>query len=332
MKNSLRLDPQITSRIVLVLVLFVLFSVFESSFATAANIYTVLEGFAFTGLVALAIGITIIAGEMDLSVGSMAAVAGVIAVSFAGLGLIFAVLLAVLVTAALGALQGVAIGLLRIPSIVFTVGTMIWLRGLVYILSGENTVVVPDLKMVEVIRHPVSVFSLFSLITIGMFILMGLFMNYSRSGRNVYAIGGGRMQAAAAGVPVFRTIVLIFTVSGILAGLAGSLVCLKSGSAIPHGLEGLLLLAAAAALIGGTTLSGGRGTVLGIALGAMTIRFVSSYINFKAMPYYAENLAIGALLILIIAIELLVAKPGRTAHGTHGLTRRAKQSAVHWEP
>lgn len=315
MKSSLRLDSQISSRIVVVLAIFVLFSALESSFATGANIYTVLEGFAFTGLVALAIGITIIAGEMDLSVGSMAAVAGVIAVSFAGLGLIFAVLLAVLVTATLGALQGVAIGLLRIPSIVFTVGTMIGLRGLVYILSGEETVVVPDLEVVEVIRHQVSVFSLFSLITIGMFILMGFFMSYSHPGRNIYAIGGGRAEAAAAGVPVFRTIVLIFTVSGMLAGLAGALVCLKSGSAIPHGLDGLLLLAAAAALIGGTSLSGGRGTVLGIALGAIAIRFVSSYINFKAMPYYAENLAIGALLILVIAIELVAEKRGRNTYG-----------------
>ena len=315
MKSSLRLDSQITSRIVVVLAIFVLFSALESSFATGANIFTVLEGFAFTGLVALAIGITIIAGEMDLSVGSMAAVAGVIAVSFAGLGLIFAVLLAVLVTATLGALQGVAIGLLRIPSIVFTVGTMIGLRGLVYILSGEETVVVPDLEVVEVIRHPVSVFSLFSLITIGMFILMGFFMSYSHPGRNIYAIGGGRAEAAAAGVPVFRTIVLSFMVSGMLAGLAGALVCLKSGSAIPHGLDGLLLLAAAAALIGGTSLSGGRGTVLGIALGAIAIRFVSSYINFKAMPYYAENLAIGALLILVIAIELVAEKRGRNTYG-----------------
>jgi ribose/xylose/arabinose/galactoside ABC-type transport system permease subunit len=311
MKNSPRLDSQITGRIILVLALFAFFSALESSFATGANIYTVLEGFAFTGLVALAIGITIIAGEMDLSVGSMAAVAGVIAVSFAGLGLVYAVLLAVLVAATLGSLQGIAIGLLRIPSIVFTVGTMIGLRGLVYILSGEKTVVVPDLNRVEVIRHPVSVFSLFSLITIGMFMLMGLFMNYSRPGRNVYAIGGGRAEAAAAGVPIFRTIVLIFTVSGLLAGLAGALVCLKSGSASPHGLDGLLLLAAAAALIGGTSLSGGRGTVFGIALGAIAIRFVSSYINFKAMPYYAENLAIGGLLILIIAVELLMAKRGR---------------------
>ena len=308
MKKLLHLEPEVSSRIILVLVLFVLFSMLEGSFATGANIYTVLEGFAFTGLVALAIGITIVAGEMDLSVGSMAALAGVIAVKAAGHGIIGAVLIAVLVAGTLGILQGVVIGMLRIPSIVFTVGTMIGLRGLVYILSGEATVVVPDLNAVEVIRRPISVFSLFSLITMGTFVLVGFFMHYSRPGRNIYAIGGGRTEAAAAGVPVFGTTVLIFTLSGILAGLAGSLVCLKSGSAIPRGLEGLLLLAAASALIGGTSLSGGKGTVLGIALGVITIRFVSSYISFKAMPYYAESLATGALLILVIAIELLVAK------------------------
>lgn len=309
MKSFLRLDFQIYSRIVIIIMLFILFSILEISFATTANIYTVFEGFAFTGLAALAIGITIIAGEIDLSVGSMAAVAGVIAVSFAYKGLIHCVLLAVLVTTAIGILQGLAIGLLRIPSIVFTVGTMIGLRGLVFILSNEKTVVVPDLGMAEVIRHPIYVFSPFSLITIGIFIFISLLMNYSRFGRNIYAIGGGRTESAAAGVPVFRTIVLIFTLSGALSGLSGALVCLKSGSAIPRGLEGLLLLAAASALIGGTSLTGGKGTVLGIALGSIIIRFVSSYVNFKAMPYYAESLAIGALLILVIAIELLAAAP-----------------------
>lgn len=315
MTVSQRPDSRLSSRIIVVLGLFVLFSFLENSFATKNNIYAVLEGFAFTGLVALAIGITIIAGEMDLSVGSMAALAGAIAVTLADQGLVTAVLIAALITSALGALQGIAIGLLRIPSIVFTVGTMIGLRGLVFIVSGEQTVVVPDLNTVAIIKRQILFcFSLFSLITVSVFILVGLFMKYSRPGRNIYAIGGGRREAAAAGVPIFFTTILIFTLSGLLAGLAGSLTCLKSGSAIPHGLDGLLLLAAASALIGGTTLSGGQGTVLGIALGVITIRFVSSYMNFKAMPYYAENLAIGALLITVIAVELLVATPrGRLA-------------------
>jgi len=309
MKSLFRLDFQIYSRVVLAIALFIIFSMFESSFATTGNIYVALEGFAFTGLVALAIGITIIAGEMDLSVGSIAAVAGVVAVSFAHLGLIYSVLIAVLVSAVIGALQGLAIGLLRIPSIVFTVGTMIGLRGLVYILAREKTVVVPDLNMVEVIKHRIFIFSPFSLITIAIFIIIGLFMACSRPGRNIYAIGGGRMEAVAAGVPVFRTTVLVFMLSGTLAGLSGALISLKSGSAIPRGLDGLLLIAAASALIGGTSLAGGRGTVLGIALGSIIIRFVSSYINFKAMPYYAESLATGFLLILVIAIELLAGRP-----------------------
>jgi ribose transport system permease protein len=309
MKRFSRSDSRISSRIILVLGLFLFFSLLENSFATKDNIYAVLEGFAFTGLAALAIGNTIIAGEMDLSVGSMAALAGVIAVSIAGKGLVCAVLVASLVTAALGALQGIAIGLLRIPSIVFTVGTMIGLRGLVYIVSGEETVVVPDLNTVGVIkRQTLLFFSLFSLITVAIFVFMGFFMNYSRPARNIYAIGGGRREAAAAGVPVFSTIVLIFMLSGLLAGLAGSLACLKSGSAIPNAFDGWLLIAAASALIGGTTLSGGQGTVFGIALGVITIRLVISFVNIKAMPNYMENLSIGALLITVIALELLAAR------------------------
>ena len=172
--------------------------------------------------------------------------------------------------------------------------------------SLEKTLVVSNLDIVEVISHQISVFSLFSLTTIAIFIFIGLFMNFSRTGRYIYAIGGGRKESVAAGVPVFRTIVFVFMLSGALAGLAGSVVSLKSGSAIPRGLEGLLLLAAASALIGGTSLAGGQGSALGIALGVIIMRFVSNFINFRAMPYYMESLVTGVLLIFVIAMELII--------------------------
>lgn len=317
MTKAFHPDGHNTGRIILTLIVFIVFSLIESSFATTDNVFTALEGFAFTGLAALAIGITIIAGEMDLSVGSIAAVAAAIAVSLADTGIAAATLLAVFVSAIIGLLQGVAIGFLRIPSIVFTLGTMIGLRGLVYILTGEKSVTVQDLNKIDIINNQFFVFSLFSVVAIAAFVLVDLFMKFTQGGRNIYAIGGGRSEAAAAGVPVFLTTVFVFTLSGMLAGIAGSLAALKSGSAAPHFLEDLLLLAAASALIGGASLSGGQGTAFGIALGVIMIRFVSNLITFKTLPNYVENLAIGALLIIVIAVEIVITTPRAKSAITH---------------
>jgi ribose/xylose/arabinose/galactoside ABC-type transport system permease subunit len=310
MRGLPRIDFQLATRIGLLGLLFVVFAILESSFATTANVYTVFEGFAFSGLAALGVGITIIAAELDLSVASVAALAGVIAVGLTNVmwpG--YAVLIAVAIAAGIGALQGLSIGLLRINSLVFTLGSMIGIRGLVYIVSKERTVILADLSLADVIKHRLFLFSPFSLITLGLFVLVGLFMAYTRWGRDVYALGGGRNEALAAGVPYLRTMVMIFALSAGLAGVAGALVSLKSGSAMPRGLEDLLLPAVTAVLLGGASLAGGKGTVFGIFLGVIVLRFISSFINFRAMPFYAESLATGFVLLLVIAIELLTETP-----------------------
>jgi ribose/xylose/arabinose/galactoside ABC-type transport system permease subunit len=310
MRSLPRIDFQLATRVGLLGLLFGVFSVLESSFATPANVYTVFEGFAFAGLVALGVGITIIAAELDLSVASMAALAGVIAVGLTNVVWpVYAVLIAVGIASALGALQGLLIGLLRINSLVFTLGSMIGLRGLVYMVSKEKTVILNDLSLADAIKYRLFLFSPFSLITLGLFILVGLFMAYTKPGRDVYALGGGRNEALAAGVPYLRTMIMIFTLSAGLAGVAGALVSLKSGSAMPRGLEDLLLPAVTAVLLGGASLAGGKGTVFGVFLGVIILRCISSYINFRAMPFYAESLATGFVLLLVIAIELLTETP-----------------------
>ena len=170
---------------------------------------------------------------------------------------------------------------LKIQSLVFTLGTLIVLRGLAFMISGENTVVMPDLNMSNSVRRQLWIFSPFSLVTIAVFVAIGLFLRYTRPGREVYAIGGGRQEAAAAGVPVVRPLVLAFALSGSLAALTGALTSIKSGSAGPATFEELLLPAVTAALIGGVSLFGGKGSVFGIAIGALTLRFIISGLSLR---------------------------------------------------
>jgi len=304
-----RIGRVMASRLLLALAVFTYFAVTEERFFTTNNVFTIFEGFAQLGLAALAIGLTIIAGELDLSIGSAAAVAGILAVTWAGLGLVPAVLLVTLAGAAFGALQGFAIHRLRIASIVFTLGTLIGLRGLAFLISNEDTVVVPDFDIAKVVKEQLWIFSPFSLVTIAVLVATAAFLRYSRWGREIYAIGGGRNEAVAAGVPLGRPLILTFVLSGAMAALTGALTSLKSGSATPAGFGELLLPAATAALIGGVSISGGSGSVVGIAVGALTLRFAISGLSLRAEPFYVLTFVTGLLLLLVIAIELLVDRP-----------------------
>ena len=132
---------------------------------------------------------------------------------------------------------------------------------------------------------------------------MGTFLSYARYGREVYAIGGARNEARAAGVPVTRPIIIAFTVSATTAGLAGALAALKSGAATPDAFGSSLLDAVTVALVGGISLYGGRGSVYRVILGALTLRFLIAGLDARGAQYFIESLATGALLLGVIVVE-----------------------------
>ena len=309
-RPAARVESIAWARLALFVGVFVVFAVADRRFAEPNNILTIFEGFAWLGLAALAVGVTIIAGELDLSVGSVAAVAGIIAVSIVeDIGLVPAVIVATLLGLAYGAVQGYLVHRLKIHSLVFTLGTLIAVRGLAFMISGENTVVMKNLDIADTVRHQLWIFSPFSLVTILVFALVSLFLVYTRFGREIFAIGGGRQEAAAAGVPLVRPLVLAFALSGSMAALSGALTSIKSGSAGPAAFEQLLLPAATAALIGGVSLMGGKGSVIGIAVGTLTLRFISSGLSLGGAPFYVLTLATGVVLIVVVVLELVVERP-----------------------
>ena len=322
-----RVETITWARLALFVGVFVVFAISDRRFAAPNNIFTIFEGFAWLGLAALAVGLTIIAGELDLSVGSVAAVAGIIAVSVVeDIGLVAAVVVATLLGLVFGAAQGYLIHRLRIHSLVFTLGTLIGLRGLAFMISGENTVVMKNLDIADTVRHQLWIFSPFSLVTILVFALVGLFLVYTRFGREIFAIGGGRQEAAAAGVPLVRPLVLTFALSGSMAALAGALTSIKSGSAGPAAFEQLLLPAATAALIGGVSLLGGKGSVYGIVVGTLTLRFITSGLSLGGAPFYVLTLATGAVLIVVVVLELVVERPAVRAGLRRWRARRRAQA------
>lgn len=278
------------------------------SFRGDAAIFPVLEGFALLGIVALAVGVTMLAGELDMSVASMAALGGVVAVKTAPGGLVACLLAALAVGAVLGAAQGFAIARLRINSLVFTIGTLILLRGVTYLVADNKPVLLKQFEVADPLFQRWGIISPGVVTAAVLFLLAGGFLAYTKWGRELYAIGGGRQEAVAAGVSLNRSIILAFTCSAALAALAGAMASVKGGSAAPGNYQDLLLTAVAAALIGGISLYGGRGTVLHIALGVAVISTIAAGLVAKGSQGYVTQVATGALLFTVIAIEYVASR------------------------
>ncbi|MFI0843786.1 ABC transporter permease [Mesorhizobium sp. IMUNJ 23232] len=299
-----RIRPYLLPLLVLIVTWVVIASI-TPTFRGQASIFSVLQGFPLVGLVALGLAVTIVAGELDLSVGSMAALAAVIAVQTSSLGLIGCLTLATVVGIALGAVQGTIIGKLGINSLVFTIGTLILLRGFTHILSNSAPIMIENFEITDPLLERYGIFSLSSIIAIILFVLTGLFLTYTRWGREIFAIGGARNEAIAAGVPRVRPFTISFAISAGCASLAGALAAARGGSAAPQNYEDLLLSGCAAALLGGISLYGGRGTVINVALGVAILSVVASGLSARGSEASLVQLVTGALLFAIIALEFI---------------------------
>ncbi len=281
------------------------------TFRGDAAFFSVLEGFPLMGLVALGLAVTIIAGELDLSVGSMAAVAGAVAVRAADAGLVGAIVIAVAVGTIIGAVQGGLIAKIGINSLVFTIGTLILLRGVAWLLCDNAPLPLEDVTVSDPLLERYGVFSPASITALAVFVLMGLLLAYTRYGREIYAIGGARAEAAAAGVSRTRPLVVAFAISGGLASMAGALATMRGGSAAPENYSDLLLAGAAAALLGGISLYGGKGSVLNVAFGVAILTAVTAGLAARGEPNSTVQLVTGVLLLLVIAVEFTSSRIAR---------------------
>ena len=208
-------NPDLAFAVLLAICVYSYFALTNEFFATHRTGYAIMERFAVLGLVGLALTLCIIAGEIDLSIGSNAALAAVIVVRFTdSLGAVTALVIAILISTLVGAIQGYFIAYLRVRAIVLTVGTLMLLRGVALFAAQEKTVMLTDFRVPDFISTKMFVyFSPASLLVIAMFIVVGLFMTFTRYGREIYAIGGARKEAVAAGIDLKRPMIIVFAIS-----------------------------------------------------------------------------------------------------------------------
>jgi|TARA_B110000971_G_scaffold102606_1_gene105506 ribose transport system permease protein len=298
-------DPDLTFAILLSALVFAFFSFNEPLFFNINTGFAVMERFAVLGLVGLALTLCIIAGEIDLSIGSNAALSAVIVVRLTdSIGAPNAILIALAVATSIGLIQGFFIAYLKVRAIVLTVGTLMLLRGITLFAADEKTVMLTDFDIPDFIQEKMFyIFSPASFLVLGIFVLVALFMRYTKYGREVYAIGGARKEAVASGVSLKRPMMIVFAISGLCAGIGGAIIGLRSGTAQPLGLQYLLLAATVAAFIGGVSVLGGKGGVVGAFVGVLTVNFLNTGLVFNVTPAYIAQMYMGGLLLVVILFQ-----------------------------
>ena len=299
-------DVDLSFAILLSFCVYVFFAINIEVFFSHNISFAILERFAVLGLVGLALTICIIAGEIDLSIGSNAALFVIVVKLTDPLGAPLAMIIGLSVSTLIGATQGFVIAFIRIRAIVITVGTLMLLRGVALLIAEEKTVMLTDFRVPDFITTKVLMyFSPASLTVIFIFICVGIFMRYTKYGREIYAIGGARKEALTAGIPLRRPMIIAFALSGFCAGFAGTVIGLKSGTAQGLGLQYLLLAGTVAAFVGGVSILGGKGGVLGAAIGALTVNFLNTGLVFYALQVHFVQLFTSVLLVIVIVFQTM---------------------------
>lgn len=290
-----------------------------NKFLEKSNLVQVTTSASFIAVMAVGMTAIIILAGIDLSIGSiyaMAAILGAMAVSAMnagagdkGLSVLVAVPILVLVCCSVGAACGFANGfssvVLRVHPFIITLGTMAIYRGLVFVMTEGQTVGgVPDSVQSGFFKYdtggvyPVPTFIMLLIAAIGMFMLARTVL-----GRRVYAVGGNEVAAKYAGIPVGRVKTIVYTLSGALAGLSAAMYVGYYGAAETNAGNGYELNVIAAAVIGGASLSGGRGSAVGAVLGAILVQLINNAMLILDINQSYNQIVMGLAIILAVVVD-----------------------------
>lgn len=290
----------------IILVLF--FSLANRYFFTPDNLVSILLSTCVNGVLAMGVTFIIITGGIDLSIGTVmtfSAVMGGVSVVSWGLPMWLGVVVAIATGALCGCISGLLVSKLKIPPFIATLGMMMVTKGLSLVISDARPVYYPEgfnkISLGTLIPGiPNAVLIFFALAIIASFVL-----NKTLLGRYDFAIGSNEEATRLSGVNTSRWTTIIYIVSGIFCGIAGVLMASRLGSAQPALGQGYELEAIAAVVIGGTSLSGGTGTILGTVIGAFIMSVLTSGLKIMAVPQQWQTVVIGIVLIFAVYMDIV---------------------------
>nr|WP_202980215.1 L-arabinose ABC transporter permease AraH [Marinobacter fonticola] len=291
--------------IAIFILLFIGLSVLVPDFLTGRNIVGLLLSVTLIGTIATTMMLVLALGEVDLSVASIVAFTGVVAaVITSSSGSVFiGVAAGIAAGAAVGAFNGFVVARFGVNSLIATLAAMEFVRGLAYITSGGDAVMITvpaffDLGSASFLGLTVPVWTM-----IFCFIIFGILLNVTAFGRNVLATGGNSEAANLAGVNVRRLKITVFALQGVVAGIAGVLLTSRMGLGDPNTSLGLELAVISACVLGGVSLSGGVASITGVLVGVLIMGCVQNAMGLLNVPTFYQYLVRGAILLLAVLFD-----------------------------
>src|SRR5688572_1378353 len=278
-------------------------------FFLPANLELIARQTTIVAAAALGMTVIIVSGGIDLSVGSVVAMTTVVIALLLGeqWSPLSAALIGVLAAAACGLVNGLLITALRVVPFIVTLGTMILVRGAAKGFAEERRIEAPQTWLNDLLRTTAP--DERSLLPAGVWLvlilalLVGGLLRYTKFGRHVFAIGSNERTARLCGIAVPRTKIIIYTIGAIFAGVAGVLQFSRLSVGDPTVAEGLELDVIAAVIIGGGSLAGGRGTIIGTLLGATTMAVIQIGCAQKGYPNWVQQIVTGAIIVLAVGLD-----------------------------
>lgn len=284
-------------------------------FMSQANIQVTLKAIAPMGIMALGVGVLMIAGEFDLSVGAIYTFGSVIAASlfnthFATMGAIgpfLALVCALVIGTLIGVMNAFITMQFNIPSFITTLGTMLFWQGAVLLYNGASPLSFRTPEPFQSLLNGQIWYFQAGLIWFAVFAVIFFFLlHHHKFGNHVYAVGGNKSAAIAIGIKPTRVKYAAFALVGLTSAMSGVLAAARVSSVQPSGGQGLELQAIAACVIGGCALTGGRGSVLGVVLGTMLVYTINDVLLLLRAPGFYFSMFVGALIVISVVLNTAI--------------------------
>ncbi|WP_082034186.1 ABC transporter permease [Cohnella kolymensis] len=300
--------------LIALLLLCVFFSLSSEQFLRIDNILNVFLQSAIMGIIAIGMTYVVITAGIDLGVGSVVAVSGMIIAGMiiSGIPVIAAILVGLVIGMGSGVINGFFITRFNMAPFIVTLGMMAAARSITLVYSDAQTISVYKdpflqfLRMGNVLGVPVMI-----LITAVLFIIANYVLSNTVFGRHVYAIGSNKKAAEVSGINVKRVEMMVYIIAGVLAGVGGLMMTARLGSGTPLAGVNLELMAIAAVVIGGSSLSGGRGTIFGTLIGVLLINVLNTGMNLMNISSHYQGLIMGSVILLAALIDSLSNKKSK---------------------
>ena len=279
----------------------------NSSFLTMDNISNILRQMSTVSIVTLGMAVVIISGSIDLSVGSLFCLTAFIACYLSQYNTVLAVVGTLLAGMAIGGFNGFLVTKMKIHPWIATLAMMLGLRGLVLILTGEDTYkpAIENVGFEKIARSGIGTFFNYPmLIMLVLAVLFAVMMKFTRIGRDFYVCGGNREAARMMGINVQRAVVVSFILSGFTCAVSGIILAARLGSVSPLAGDGNEMYAIASCVVGGIYLSGGRGKIHGAFIGSVIIGLLTNIFNMQSwLSTFWESVITGSLVLIVVLLQ-----------------------------